>query len=63
MMLNTEQDKYYFGLGTEYSAGFVIQLLDQKETTLITEFGLAVQPGTRNYIAIQTEEVRLYFFK
>ena len=57
MVLNTQQDDYYYSLVDRYSAGFLIQFLDQHEVTLVSELGLAVQPGTANSIALQSTEV------
>ncbi|XP_041484883.1 acid-sensing ion channel 1B-like [Lytechinus variegatus] len=45
MILNTEQDEYYYNTYLKDAAGFTIQLLDQNEVTYMNQEGFQVGPG------------------
>ncbi|XP_063968135.1 acid-sensing ion channel 2-like isoform X2 [Lytechinus pictus] len=45
MILNAEQDEYYYNTYLKDAAGFTIQLLDQNEVTYMNQEGFQVGPG------------------
>lgn len=57
LILNAEQDKYYYDTYLKDSAGFSIQLLDQDETSDLHVRGFQVGPGTSADVAITAKQV------
>ncbi|XP_030838779.1 acid-sensing ion channel 1 isoform X3 [Strongylocentrotus purpuratus] len=52
LVLNTEQDEYYYNSYLNDATGFIIQLLDQDEVPQVLEQGFDVGPGTLTSVAI-----------
>ncbi|XP_030839090.1 acid-sensing ion channel 1B [Strongylocentrotus purpuratus] len=56
LVLNTEQDEYYYNKYLNDAAGFIIQLLDQDEVPQVLEQGFDVGPGTLTSVAIMATQ-------
>ncbi|XP_030849329.1 acid-sensing ion channel 1B-like isoform X1 [Strongylocentrotus purpuratus] len=56
LILNTEQDEYYYNTYLKDSAGFSIQLLDQDETSDLHVRGFQVGPGTSADVSITAKQ-------
>ena len=60
LVLNTEQDEYYYNSYLNDATRFIIQLLDQDEVPQVLEQGFDVGPGTLTSVAIMATQVIPY---
>ncbi|XP_063968182.1 acid-sensing ion channel 1B-like isoform X1 [Lytechinus pictus] len=57
MILNVEQDKYYYNTFLKDAVGFSIHLLDQNDTTYLHQEGFQVGPGTSTAVSITARQI------